>query len=371
MNTLTTIDIKKLAQEVGFDACGITRPTTIGEAAGRVQAWVNEGKHGDMKYMETFEDRAKVFWNDFPDAKSIIVLGVNYYSDHNRHSRVSGNLSSDAGMTALTGRIARYAWGKDYHQVIRDKIEVLKYKIEKISDKSLQFELCIDTKPLPERYLGEQAGLGFIGKQTQLLSYQFGPWLFLAELITDLELESDQPFQGSCGTCTLCIEACPTEAIEPEKQIDARKCIAYLTIENKGPIPEDLRDKIGNWVFGCDICLDVCPYTKFQQESQTSELKQAAGTGAALDLLKLFEIPSQGAYEREFKDSAVLRARRKHLLRNACVVLGNSKDQVAIPILQKAMQDSSELVREHAAWALQKIRGKGTSICSQSADELE
>ena len=220
----------------------------------------------------------------------------------------------------------------------------------------------MDTKPLLERTLAERAGLGFIGKQTQLLSLQFGPWLFLSELLTNLELEPDQPFSGSCGTCRLCIDTCPTGAIEETGTIDARKCIAYLTIEHKTKIPSELRPQIGDHVFGCDECLQVCPYTAKQKESHWDDLKQDSGFGPYFNLEKLFEIKSNREYKRLFSETAISRANRKQFLRNACVVLGNIGSEAAIPLLKKALQDSSPMVLEHAQWAIDQIHSSTASI---------
>lgn len=339
--------IKQLAREAGFDACGITTPEPISKAETRLREWIAQGKHGQMKYLENYVERSRDFWQKFPTAKSIIVLGVNYYS------KDSGREPSRP-FPAIAGQVARYAWGKDYHRVVKEKIDLLKNKILEHVHCNIRFEYSVDTKPLLEKPLAVQAGLGFIGKQTQLLSLQFGPWLFLSELITDLELESDVPFQGSCGSCRICIDECPTGAIE-ENGIDARKCIAYLTIEHKTEIPEALRDQIGNHVFGCDECLNVCPYTIKQKESTALDLKSESGFGPALDLATLFQLKSQSEYEKIFEGTAILRAKRKQLLRNACIVLGNSKDSRAIPILELALNDSSDMVREHAKWALQKL----------------
>ncbi len=342
---INSLKIKELAREAGFDACGITKPGIKDAAQKKFDAWIAGGKHGEMKYLENFKSRTDDFWHRFPDAKSVIVLGVNYYSK-----------SEAINSHKLSGRIARYAWGKDYHRLIEQKLGTLKEKIKSEVNDSIWFESCVDTKPIFERHSGTQAGLGFIGKQTQLLSLQFGPWLFLSELVTNLELEIDTPHQGSCGTCRICIDECPTEAIEADGTIDARKCIAYLTIEHKTEIPKDLRPKMQNWVFGCDECLNVCPYTAKQKESHWSELKSDSGFGASMNLAELFDIKSQKEYEKKFERTAILRAKRKQLLRNACVVLGNSKNQAAIPILEKALADSSELVREHAAWAVQNLK---------------
>lgn len=381
--------IKQLAHEAGFDACGITLPEPLREAEETLREWLRDGKHGEMRYLEDYQARKENFWQRFPDAKSVIVLGVNYYSAQvtsdksqvNNESASSCGLCSCALATSLSGRVARYAWGKDYHQVISKKIDELIQRIkdeiarqqetrDKRQDNDKQcasislgacclslvrFESSVDTKPLLERSLAESAGLGFIGKQTQLLSLEFGPWFFLSELVTNLELEPDQPFSGSCGTCRLCIDECPTSAIEESGTIDARKCIAYLTIEHKTEIPIELRSKIGNRVFGCDECLNVCPYTAKQKESTWDELKADAGFGSELDLARLFEIKSNREYEKLFGDTAISRANRKQLLRNACVVLGNSGSKEALPLLEKALRDSSPLVRAHAEWAIERI----------------
>jgi len=361
--------IKELAREAGFDVCGITKPQIKEAVRQKFDSWIAEGKHGEMKYLENFKLRAQDFWSRFPDAKSVVVMGVNYYSESsNCHSREGGNpllrspLKTCGDNTPpqddgkLSGRIARYAWGKDYHRLIEGKLKIFESKIRNLCGDSVWFEACVDTKPIFERHTGQQAGLGFIGKQTQLLSLQFGPWLFLSELITNLDLEADEPHQGSCGTCRICIDECPTQAIEAGGTIDARKCIAYLTIEHKTAIPEELRPKIQNWVFGCDECLNVCPYTAKQKESSWNELKPGAGFGPSIALADLFEIQSQKKHEEKFESTAILRAKRKQLLRNACVVLGNSKNPDAIPVLEKALSDSSELVREHAAWAIQNLK---------------
>ncbi len=267
------------------------------------------------------------------------------------------------------GCVARYAWGRDYHKVLRGKIDVLKGKIRGEAGRAVQFEEGVDTKPFLERAFAERAGLGFRGKQTQLLSLQFGPWLFLAELLTDLALEADEPFSGSCGTCRLCIDECPTDAIDEAGHIDARKCVAYLTIEHKTEIPIELRPKIGNWVFGCDECLNICPYTAKQKETAWNDLTETEGFGPQLNMEELFRIKSNREYEQKFGPSAISRANRKQLMRNACVVLGNSGRQEALPFLEQAMRDPSKLVREHAEWAIEQVKKnrKDDSHCPTGA----
>lgn len=312
--TLTADQVKSLVLSLGFDVCGITGAGPLPEAEEALGLWVKEGRHGGMKYLEDFERRAKRFWESFPEAKSVIVVGVNYYSN-----------AGCASETKPVGRVARYAWGKDYHRVIGKRLEEFREKLSEAAGRPVRAEICVDTLPLLERSLAEKAGLGFIGKQSQLLNPKFGPWLFLAELVTNLELEPDIPFIGSCGTCRICIDQCPTEAILPEGGIDARRCISYLTIEHRGEIPEALRPLIGDWVFGCDICLEVCPFTSKAKETKWPEFRPESGFGRRLDLVKLLEIPSNRAYEREFEGSALLRANRKQMRRNAAVVLANAE----------------------------------------------
>ncbi len=429
---ITKDRIKSIAQEVGFHASGITQIKPIPQAESALREWTEQGKHGEMKYLENFEKRKNDFWNRFPNAKSIVVLGVNYYSANACHSAPTSNkrlkrvraaqneeskmsfphvlggnpkfgfpthfrrgtsssspntfgderhiivdnvkvatigagaLAPALGASAktfgddrgVTGRVARYAWGRDYHKLISEKIEVFKAKLRHETSDEIYFESAVDTKPLLERTLGQQAGLGFIGKQTQLLSLQFGPWLFLSELITNLELEPDQPYSGSCGTCRLCIDECPTEAIEESGRIDARKCIAYLTIEHKTEIPEEFRSKIDDRIFGCDECLNVCPYAAKQKETTWRELTSEKGFGPKLNLLELFNSKSNRQHERQFQDAAISRANRKQLLRNAAIVLGNKADKSVLPDLRRAMSEVPSMVKNHIQWAIQEIENR-------------
>lgn len=361
---LTKERIKLMAHEIGFHACGITEAEPLPNSRGsfgltaaevRLKNWTKQGKHGEMKYLEQYDERKANFWSRFSDAKSIIVLGVNYYSDR-----------GEACLAPTEGRVARYAWGRDYHQLISEKAKILSQRLKQETSGDYYFESAVDTKPLLERNLAQRAGLGFIGKQTQLLSLQFGPWLFLSELITNLDLEPDQPFQGSCGTCRLCIDECPTEAIEESGEIDARKCIAYLTIEHKTEIPETLRPKIGNWVFGCDECLNVCPYTAKQKQTNWNELTAEGGFGSELELLELFELKSNREHENQFGDTAISRASRKQLLRNAAIVLGNKADRSALPVLEAALPEAPVLAKEHIEWAIQEIKKRNPDLNSQS-----
>ena len=342
---LTSHGVKSLAEELGFGACGIVRidrqkpGLPFDEDREALDRWVAQGRHGTMQYLEDFESRAKRFWEDFPEAKSVIVLGVNYYSGTDSPSPLWGEGGGE-GQNAANhphpnplpqggrgegprGRVARYAWGRDYHRVIGKRLEEFRDRLNSSAGRGIRAEICVDTKPLLERPLAQRAGLGFIGKQSQLLSPQFGPWLFLAELVTDLELEPDLPYLGSCGQCTICIDECPTQAIRPEGGIDARRCIAYLTIEHKGEIAEEFKPLMGDRVFGCDICLQVCPYASKGKETHWTELKAESGFGPELDLVKLLNVSSNRIYEKRFEGTALMRANRRQMVRNARIVLRN------------------------------------------------
>ncbi len=350
---ISSSEIKAFAREQGFDGVGIVEAHGMEEAEKTFREWIEAGFHGEMKYLEAYQQRLKRLRSTIPDVKSIIVLGVNYFNSR------SEALPEVAGKGKIfSGRIARYAWGRDYHAVIRNRLERIEDFIRQKVPRA-QLLSCVDTQPVFERSYAEKAGLGFRGKQTNLLSKDFGPWLFLSEILTDLELASDS-FQnhGSCGTCSSCIEICPTGAIVSDGKIDARRCIAYLTIEYKGVIPREIRPLIKDWVFGCDECLTVCPFTRFSKETTWEDLKPRSGSGSWLSLLSLFEIKTNGQYKKRFEGTAILRATRKMMLRNAAVVLGNVGDETAVPVLAKALQEEPVLVRIHAAWALGRIGGE-------------
>lgn len=342
-------DIKSFASGLGFDAVGIAPAASLPEAETEFRDWIQAGFHGSMKYLENYADRKKELDREIPGAKSIIVLGVNYFT-----SGDTAGEKLDPG-AAPAGRVARYAWGKDYHLAIHERLLKIENFIRSRAPRA-QCLSCVDTRPIFERSYAEAAGLGFRGKHTNLLSREFGPWLFLSEIITDLELVPDPPGDhGSCGICTDCIDICPTQAIIAPGKIDARKCIAYLTIEHKGIIPREIRPLMRDWVFGCDACLNGCPFTRFSKETTWKELRPESGAGRSLDLLALFEIKTNSEYEARFHGTPLLRATRKMMLRNAAVVLGNRGDERAVPVLAKALREEVPLVKIHAAWALGRI----------------
>ena len=290
-----TKTIKKLALETGFDLAGIVKPASLEEGQRLIEAWVQEGLHGSMAYLAQFQERRERFLREFGEVKSVIVLGVNYYSVARDESRVARNNELSprhASRVTFSGRVARYAWGKDYHQVIAAKHAELIAKWRGVCDTDFRAKSCVDTQPVPERYAAVQAGFGFAGKHTGLLNQQFGPWLFLSEIVTNLELDEDLPEPGTCGTCTHCQSACPTGALDQDYRMDARRCIAYLTIEHKGPIPLEFRPHIKDWIFGCDECLVVCPFTSKSQETSWKEFRAQEGIGPQLDIAELFNLRS-------------------------------------------------------------------------------
>jgi epoxyqueuosine reductase len=279
-----------------------------------------------------------------PDAKSIIVAGLNYWQPQPKGR----------------GRIARYALGEDYHHVLLEKLEALAAEIS--SSPGAMAKVYVDTGPVLEKPLAERAGVGWQGKSTTLIHPKLGPWLLLGEIITTLELEPDAPQRDLCGSCSKCIAACPTGAITAPYQLDARRCIAYLTIELKGPIPEELRPLIGDRVYGCDECLDVCPWNRFARTTREARFLAKDEEMSGKDRLhELLEI-SQAEFKRRFAKSPILRVKRRGLLRNVCVVLGNIGTADDLPALRRAEQHEEPLVREHAAWAVREIEKRGGAI---------
>ncbi len=344
---LTKSRIKQLASELGFDVCGVAPFELDPQHEEWFRRWIREGKHGEMHYLERFESRKLDFQKRFPDAKSVIVLAANYYSqnvganrtsyivnrkehdqDHKKRKQPEYSVSCEPLSTkhdrrSVTGRIARYAWGKDYHQVLQERMGRLIARFREEAGAEARFESAVDTKPLLERSYAMRAGVGFIGKQSQLISPDFGPWLFLCEIVTNLVLEPDGPSKAACVNCRACIDACPTGAISEGGSIDARKCIAYLTIEFKGDVPSQLRTKVGDQLFGCDRCLEVCPYGNEAQETKWVEFRSESGIGEWLDLSGLSKVKDSKCGRRILKGTAMERVSWRKLVLNAICILEN------------------------------------------------
>jgi epoxyqueuosine reductase len=270
-------------------------------------------------------------------ARSIITLAASYHDP-----------------SARSGLIARYARYRDYHDVLSERLKQLTEFVNKLGGEGARSLWYVDTGPLLERELAQRAGLGFIGKHTNLISRQLGNWIFLSEIITTLAIEPDAPEKNHCGSCTRCITACPTAAITAPFQLDARRCISYLTIELKGAIPLELRPAIGDRIFGCDDCLQACPWNRFAREGQMMKA-HARPDLAQPDLLELLSLDEAG-FKRCFAGTPMLRAKRRGLLRNVCVALGNIGDEKALPALRKAATDPEPLIAEHAVWAIERIQ---------------
>jgi len=332
------------AQELGFDDCRFTtaRPP---DHATQFQRWLQAGRHGQMDYLAR-----NVHKRIDPDqvlaaAKTIITLAASYTPPTDR----------DRSGAGATGEIARYARFGDYHKVLGVRLKDLAAFVNSLGQgaRSLWY---VDTGPLLERDLAERAGLGFIGKHTNLISRKLGNWIFLAEIITTLELQPDASEKNRCGSCRRCIDACPTAAITAPFQLDARRCISYLTIELKGAIPEALRPLIGNRIYGCDDCLAVCPWNRFARQGAMMRPHYRPEL-AAPDLIELLSL-DEAAFQQRFAGTPIRRAKRRGLLRNVCVALGNCGDQGALPALERATADLEPLVAEHARWAIAQIQAR-------------
>ncbi len=344
--------IRQLALECGFELAGVASAAPLPEAAYYHQ-WVHAGYAGEMRYLT--DHRAAVRddpRNLLPTARSVICVGKLYNGPEPYSTRLDSN---DLAW------ISRYAWGDDYHDVMRGGLERLAGKLREHASEPFAYKICVDTAPLLERAYARMAGLGWIGKNTCLINQRMGSWFFLGELITSLDLEPDTPPPDSCGTCTRCIDACPTAAIipsdsagGPEWTIDSRRCIAYFTIELRGPIPADSRGRVGHHVFGCDICQDVCPWNA--RAPVTGDLAFAPAHFAP-DLARLAQI-SEAEFREIFRTSPVKRARYSGFLRNVAVAMGNQGSERFRQPLEQMAQSPDPLVAEHARWALAQLESK-------------
>jgi len=340
------------AREIGFDSCRIAACKAPPHAM-EFREWLGESAHGEMNYMQRGEEKRCDPQKVLAGAKSIVVFALNYFQ---------GNESGigfqpmddwqDAHATpAATGRIARYAWGDDYHEVIAEKLDKIDNFLREFGGEQ---KCYVDTGPVLERDYAAQAGIGWHGKSTMLIDQRLGTWFFLAEILTTLELPADEPVPNHCGTCERCITACPTGAITAPHRVDARRCISYLTIELKGVIPLDLRPLIGDRIFGCDDCLDACPWNRFAQESREAAFSARKST-TGMSLREYLEL-SDAEFRAFFRNSPIKRIKRRGFLRNVCVALGNAGDISDIPALERAARDPEPLIAEHARWAIDRIR---------------
>ncbi|HEY2143889.1 MAG TPA: tRNA epoxyqueuosine(34) reductase QueG [Candidatus Udaeobacter sp.] len=346
-------------RQIGFDSCRIA-PCTAPAHATEFREWLREGEHGEMNYMKRGEEKRCDPQKVLPGARSIVVLAINYFQgEEERRSQ-----------TAATGKIARYAWGDDYHELIEAKLEEIDQFLRRFGG---QQKCYVDTGPILERDHAAQAGIGWHGKNTMLIDEQLGTWFFLAEILTTLELPPDEPVPGRCGTCERCINACPTGAITASHRLDARRCISYLTIELKGSIPLELRPLIGDRIFGCDDCLDVCPWNRFAQASHETAFS-ARPSMVGMSLREYLGLTDE-EFRALFRNSPIKRIKRRGFLRNVCVALGNAGSVSDIPALECAAADPEPLIAEHAAWAIDQIRARHSTnrpdLHTRSASSME
>jgi epoxyqueuosine reductase len=336
--------IKNQALAVGFDLVGVAPVQECPELA-FFERWLEAGYAGEMHYLERSRERRRDLQQVLPGAQSVVVCGLNYNTDYPY---------STAATDPDRGWIARYAWGADYHQVMQDRLAQLQAFVATLVPSTVASKLYVDTGPVVERVYAKYAGLGWFGKNTCLLHARFGSWLLLGELILTIPLEYDRPVLDHCGTCTRCLEACPTQAILEPYVLDAQRCIAYLTIELKGAIPEEYRAQTGHHIFGCDICQDVCPWNRKRHYTVDPDL-QPCPTQVHPRLEDLARMTRE-EFKQRFRGTAIERTRRRGLLRNVCVAMGNSGNTAFIPLLESLLDDEEALVQEHAAWALARLR---------------
>lgn len=336
--------IVQRADELGFDACRFTSadPPTHKQ---HFERWLKAGCHGEMGYLQRNAYKRVAPRKVLAEARTIITLAVSYFG-------------------APEGMIARYARFTDYHDVMRARLEELSDFVNGLAA-NVESLWYVDTGPFLERDLAERSGIGFIGKHTNLISRELGNWFFLAEVITTLQIEPDAAETNRCGNCTRCINACPTGAITAPFQLDARRCISYLTIELKGSIPEELRPAIGSRIYGCDDCLQVCPWNRFAREGRIMK-SHARPELDTPDLMELLALDDAG-FQRRFGGTPMMRTKRRGLLRNVCVALGNVGDHTALPALERATMDKEPLIAEHAHWAIDQIEARRNRDCARES----
>ncbi len=374
--------IQQRARELGFDLCHVTTAAPPGSAH-HLTHWLATGQHGEMAWLARNAHKRTEPAQILPGVRSIICLAISYAGPSDldveparsttgsdphlpsrdpaippsRHPSLSPSRPPSVPPSSRPspgGIIARYARYPDYHDLLAEPLRRLTACLDELGGPGTRSLWYVDTGPILERDLAQRAGLGFVGKHTNLISRSLGNWFFLAEILTTLELDPDPPEKNRCGTCTRCLAACPTQAITAPFQLDARRCLSYHTIELKGPIPIEFRRALGTRIYGCDDCLAACPWNRFARAA--SLLRPHARPDLATpDLLELLALDGP-AFKQRFADTPILRTKRRGLLRNVCVALGNTRDPGALPALEQAARDSEPLIAEHAAWAIAEIQ---------------
>jgi len=354
--------IKSAAGELGFKVVGIASVEPLERDDIAYHNWREAGYAAGMDYMVRRSELNARPRSLVPYAQSLITLAADY-------STAAPPFEHEHRF----GRVARYAWGLDYHDVVKSRLKSLAGSIDQIAGREVHSRCFVDAVPLLERAVAARAGLGFVGKNTNLLQPRSGSWFFLSEILLDLELPPDErEIKVSCGSCHRCIDACPTEAFPAPYVLDSRKCISYLTIESKGAIPRELRDAVGDWVFGCDVCQDVCPFNRFAADTRWPEFQPEAGVGPRLDLVEVLSIANDDEFRVRFRGTPLARPKRRGLLRNAAVVAGNVCATATVPsLIDRVQNDSEPMIRSHCLWALGRLDSKGARQLAERALKLD
>lgn len=342
--------LKAKARELGFVACGIANADAAPQSAARLRAWIDAGRHGEMIWMENRADQRgtpSVLWSD---VRSVIMLGMSYAPASDPMALANEN---------ERGRISIYAQGRDYHDVIKKALKALARWM--VDNGSGELKVFVDTAPVMEKPLAAVAGLGWQGKHTNLVSRTHGSWLFLGAIYASMDLPPDAAEVDHCGSCSACQDICPTNAFPAPYQLDARRCISYLTIEHKGPIPHDLRAGIGNHIYGCDDCLSVCPWNKFAQSAHANREFIGRAELVAPTLADLLGLNDAG-FREIFAGSPIKRIGRNKMVRNAAIAAGNSGSQALIGPLRALLDDADHVVREAAQWALTQLAASPVGV---------
>ena len=342
--------VTKAAADAGFDLCGVA-PVNDSRELEYFPQWIEAGHAGEMKYLEARDEHGQLkrasLANAAPWARSVIVCAINYNTAQPYSTQFTN---------PIRGWISRYAWGmQDYHDAVMPRLRRVEAALKNADATGSIVTRCyVDTGPVVERVVAKYAGMGWIGKNTCILNQKLGSWLFLGVILTSLELEAGLPAPDRCGTCTRCIDACPTDALIAPYQLDSNKCISYLTIEKRGAIPEELRSEMGRHIFGCDICQDVCPWNRKAPATNAAEFQPRAQlVNPALEWLAEM---SQEEFSGTFRGSPIKRAKRSGVRRNAVIAMGNSGDQKFLPLLEKLSKDEDAVLAESAQWATRKLR---------------
>jgi epoxyqueuosine reductase len=340
-----TRELRQHALEAGFDQVGVALAGPLDRDADALSTWLARGHHAGMEWMSRHGDRRRDPTGLLPGCASVVSLAMNYLADPDEEE-VPGS-----------ARVARYARGRDYHKVMGKRVRRLATWLEEASGRPSR--AFVDTGPVLERAWAERAGIGWIGKNANLVSRRYGSWLLLCEILTAADLVPDPgPHADFCGSCTTCIDVCPTGAIVEPGVVDSSKCVSYWTIEHRGPIPESVREGIGEWIFGCDDCQSVCPWSRKFGAGRTDDLFERRKDLTALDPVEILAA-DETTFRARYSGTSLMRARWDGMRRNACVVLGNRRDSDSVCALENARSDADPVVREHADWALGRIRGSG------------